>query len=246
MNFETTTMWLWILAVSSMQLIPWTIDGFLNIFQKISEPSPTSGRKSFLRSLFQNQISILFSVPLGIYLMSGLRQYGLVPSLEIQYYVIAPLAGIFLVVLSVFVYKYLALALQRISPKQLEHDIKQYSYNTESLFGQKMWQKLLLGLCNGFSEEMLMRIFVMGLLIHHWHLPPIFAITITLLLNGLHHTNQGRILGSISVMIIQSFYALSYLIFNDFLFIALMHVSNDIAGLFAPAFISLVRNKRKR
>ncbi len=243
MNFETT-MWLWILAVSCMQLIPWTIDGISNIFQKSSDPAPTSGRKSFFRSLFQNQISILFSVPLGIYLIVGFRQYGILPSLAIHYYLIAPFVGIFLVVLGAFVYKYLALALQRISPRQLDHDIKQYSNNTGSLFRQKLWQKLLLGFCNGFSEEMLMRVFVMGLMIHHWHLHPILAIAITLILNGIHHTNQGRILGSLSVMIIQAFYAVSYLVFNDFLFIALMHVSNDVAGMFAPAFISWMRNKR--
>jgi len=84
----------------------------------------------------------------------------------------------------------------------------------------------------------------MGLLINYFGVYQIIALLISIFLNGLHHTKQGRLMGSIPVVIIQSIFAVIYLIFNDFLLIGLMHIGADLAGLFLLGFLN--RNPKEQ
>jgi len=241
MNIDLVV-WLWFCSIFCMQIIPWSISGFTGILQIIpSELSDNNKNKfrnnKFLRDLFQNQISILFTVPIGIVLLDQVENYGLTPSLPTYFYFAAPIVGIFLIWFGIQIYKFNAKILHKFLPKQLEHDTLQYQYNMKNLFEIKTWEKITLGLFNGFSEEMLMRVFLMGFLINYLNIHPVIALIISLILNGLHHTQQGRILGSTSIVVIQFFYAISYLLLNDYLFIGIMHVSTDISGLLLPSIL---------
>lgn len=229
-------LWLWLIGVSCIQLLPWTIRGIDGIFQKIPDSDKNINNKisfsKYLCDLFLNQISILFIVPLGLLIFGKTEIFGLIPKLTIYYYFIAFIVGIFIIWIAIKQSKIIMRIMQKYLPKQLEHDLKQYSYNMKKMIELKLWQRLLLGLFNGFSEELLMRVFLVGSLVHFFNVPPVIALLISVFLNGLQHTHQGRIFGFINISILQSIYAISYLLFNDFLFIGIMHCATDLAGLY--------------
>jgi membrane protease YdiL (CAAX protease family) len=235
--------WLWIFGVISMQIIPWSISGIEGIFQVIPDNYGDNSKYSssiskFFSDLFQNQIVILFIVPFGIVLLDQVKTYGLTPSHPVYYYLLSPIFGSLLIYIGIKVSRLTSLIMQKFMIAQLDHDCKQYAYNMRNIFQKKTWQKILLGLFNGFSEELLLRVFLMGVMIHYFNIIPIYAFITSILINGLHHTKQGRILGVIPIMIIQSFYAAAYLIFNDYLIIGLMHMGTDITGLLLPNILS--------
>ncbi|MDD3051199.1 MAG: CPBP family intramembrane metalloprotease [Candidatus Cloacimonetes bacterium] len=237
---------MWMLTVTCMQLIPWSIIGIHGIFQKIPDEYQKDCDVSntiykFIIDLFQNQIVILFSVPLGIILLDQVEIYGLIPTLPLYFYILSFLLGLSLIFLGGVVSKYVIFFMQRYMKDQLEHDLKQYAYNMRSYIKYKPWQRILLSFFNGLSEELLMRVFLMGLLINYFGVYPVIALLISIFLNGLHHTKQGRIMGSIPVVIIQSVFGVVYLIFNDFLLIGLMHMGADLAALFLLGLLN--RNK---
>ncbi len=238
----------WVAASFCMQIIPWSINGIRNVFQKIPDSiegiKPEASGESFIRKLFQNQISILFIVPIGIMYIDRVEEFGLIPSLPYYSYFLAFVIGIIILVSSIFFYRLVAIIMQRTIPKQLEHDIRQYQYNIGKVLGLKTWQKVLLAMCNGFSEELLMRVFVIGFLTFYLQVNPIISVSISLFLNALHHTYQGRIIGAISVVYVQAYYCAAYLIFRDFLLIAVLHVAADFTGLFIPGVLSYINNRR--
>ncbi len=219
-----------------MQIIPWTISGIAGLFQQIPEQLPPVDLKKrrfarFFRELMQNQVSILLIVPAGVLLLNGQQDYGLIPSMACYWYPVAFMAGVLLLGVGMGTSTLTTRLMQRYIPGQLEHDYRQYVFNMQEISAKNTMQSILLGLCNGFSEEMIMRVFLMGFLINYLHVSPIWAFILSVSLNGLHHTHQGRIMGVVSVIVIQSLYAGAYLIWNDFLFIGIMHVGTDISGL---------------
>jgi membrane protease YdiL (CAAX protease family) len=239
--------YIWCTAVICMQLIPWSISGIEGIFQKIPDDDSESTKNiiinsKFISELFQNQIVIFFVVPIGIILLDQVEIYGLVPSLPIYYYLLSPVLGSLLIYFGIKISKLVASIMQKYFINQLEHDCKQYAYNMKNVFQKKTWQKIALGLFNGFSEELLLRVFLMGFMINYLKINPIYALLTSLFLNGLHHTKQGRILGTSSIVFIQLFYGVAYLIYNDFLLIGLMHMGTDITGLLLPTFL----NRKKK
>lgn len=240
-----SSIWLWFAGTLCMQIVPWTISGIKGLVENIPQQLPEAAPRRqdvarYLRDLFQNQVAILCIVPAGIAMMQQQRAYGLYPSLQWYWYLVAMVSGVLLLALGILVSKSTGSLMQRCIPAQYARDCRQYAITMQNLQHQHLWQRLVLGLVNGFSEEMLMRVFLMGFLIHFVQLSVSSAFAISVLLNGLHHTQQGRILGVVSVMVIQSFYAAAYLLWQDYLLIGLMHVGSDITGL---VLVGLLQNR---
>lgn len=194
--------------------------------------SSVNKKSNFHKKLIVNQVLPFFWVLPGIVVFGLADQVGLTPSLTLPWYLFAFISGVIFTAYSTGTAILTQLTLQKYFPKVIEEDLLRYELNVKKGLGKlTRKQSIILSIFNGFSEEIVMRVFIIGVLSVFFNFPIILCAFLSLLLNAIHHSYQGRVLGTLGAAFAHTPYILLYIYIEDFLFIAIAHVANDMTAL---------------
>jgi hypothetical protein len=237
----------WILVTCSFSLIPWTVSGVRDFFATIPKDRekwvPRKNKKNFYLALIQDQILPLIFVITGCLLLGIDSSVGILPKFGFFKYTLAALSGLMSLLFSTLMMILLQKILVIFCSRIIENDLLKYEYNvTVRLSGMSKLEKILKSVFNGFGEEALMRILIIGVLALYTNISPYVLGVVSLLLNGIHHSYQGRVFGTLGAIVAHSPYVIMYLVIDDFFFIGIAHVVNDLVALLLLPYILRPKN----
>lgn len=213
----------------------WTIKGlrdFLEVIPEGLENNRSIKKSSFTLKLLLNQLlPILVIFPTFIYL--GLSSIlGLTPSLPFFWYLFAPIIGLLILVISTISMMITQMVLTKFCPILIQKDLIRYQMNVSNGHAKlSQFQSILISSFNGISEELVMRVFLIGFISSQNEINIFTCMIISLSLNAIHHSYQGRVIGTLGAIYSHLPYALLYVFIKDFWLIAIAHIANDLIAL---------------
>jgi hypothetical protein len=220
--------WCWVTFISCVYIAPSVVRNIRALRTGNFSLKDRASRASIPGQLKKRLIPLAL-VSAGILYLNLEQAYGFKFEASAPTYLFAIGVGVFSLVVGTASAMTTVTLLNRYFPELYKREIDQYQSAMSSLGFSDRRVAIVTAVLNGFAEESIVRVFLMGTLVF-LGFPIWLAAVISLALNGIEHFYQGRILGPAGVVVSQIPFAVLFGMSWNFGLVAVAHITADLVG----------------